>query len=118
MQEHSLVRLRAVASGSHRRAPERPGGSGMGFRRGFGLLIAVVTTAGSLAAATAASASTAESMAHFPGSFLPINATKTSQMSASQMSVEVVLQPGNAKGLSSLLDGLYTKGSADYGHWL
>jgi subtilase family serine protease len=57
-------------------------------------------------------------MAHIPGSFLPIHATKTGQMSASRMSVEVVLQPGNAKGLSSLLDGLYTKGSADYGHWL
>jgi len=39
-------------------------------------------------------------------------------MSASRMSVEVVLQPGNAKGLSSLMASLYTKGSADYGHWL
>jgi kumamolisin len=57
-------------------------------------------------------------MAHIPGSYLPIHATKTGQMSASQMSVEVVLQPGNAKGLNSLLDGLYTKGSADYGQWL
>ena len=34
------------------------------------------------------------------------------------MSVEVVLQPGNDAGLDSLLDGLYTPGSADYGHWL
>jgi subtilase family serine protease len=90
----------------------------MRFRRGFGLLIAFGLTAGSLSAAAAASASTAQSMAHVPGSFLPIHATKTGQMSASQMSVEVVLQSGNAKGLSSLLDGLYTKGSADYGHWL
>jgi kumamolisin len=57
-------------------------------------------------------------MAHIPGSYLPIHATKTGQLSASRMSVEVVLQPGNAKGLNSLLDGLYTKGSADYGQWL
>ena len=90
----------------------------MRFRRGYGLLIAGVLTAGSLSAATAASASTAQSMAHIPGSYLPIHATKTGQLSASRMSVEVVLQPGNAKGLNSLLDGLYTKGSADYGQWL
>jgi kumamolisin len=57
-------------------------------------------------------------VAHIPGSFLPLHATKTGQMSASRMSVEVVLQPGDAKGLNSLLDSLYTKGSADYGHWL
>ncbi|HTZ22393.1 MAG TPA: S53 family peptidase [Streptosporangiaceae bacterium] len=57
-------------------------------------------------------------MAHVPGSFLPIHATKTSQMSAGRMSVEVVLQPGDAQGLSSLLGSLYTQGSADYGRWL
>src|SRR5580698_7003273 len=90
----------------------------MRFRRGYGLLIAGVLTAGSLSAATAASASTAQSMAHIPGSYQPIHATKTGQLSASRMSVEVVLQPGDAKGLNSLLDGLYTTGSADYGHWL
>src|ERR1700689_5024116 len=90
----------------------------MRFRRGYGLLIAGVLTAGSLSAATAASASTAQSMAHIPGSFLPIHATKTGQMSASRMSVELVLQPGDTAGLNSLLDGLYTPGSADYGHWL
>jgi subtilase family serine protease len=93
----------------------------MNLRRGFGLLVVIVTTAASLtaaAAASAASASTAESVAHIPGSYLPIHATKTGQLSASRMSVEVVLQPGDAKGLSSLLDGLYTKGSADYGQWL
>jgi subtilase family serine protease len=90
----------------------------MRFRRGYGLLIAGVLTAGSLSAATAASASTGQSMAHIPGSYLPMHATKTGQLSDSRMSVEVVLQPGNAKGLNSLLDGLYTQGSADYGHWL
>jgi subtilase family serine protease len=57
-------------------------------------------------------------MTQIPGSFLPVSATKTGQLSARQMSVEVVLQPGNEAGLNSLLDALYTRGSADYGHWL
>jgi subtilase family serine protease len=57
-------------------------------------------------------------MAHIPGSYLPTNATKTGQLSAGRMSVELVLQPGDTKGLNSLLDALYTRGSADYGHWL
>jgi len=39
-------------------------------------------------------------------------------MSAGRMSVDLVLQPGNKAALSSLLHGLYTPGSADYGHWL
>src|SRR6202050_5798644 len=90
----------------------------MNLGRRFGLLVAVLLTPGSLSAATAAAASTARGMAHIRGSFLPIHATKTGQMSASRMSVEVVWQPANAKGLSSLRAGLYTKGSADYGHWL
>ena len=34
------------------------------------------------------------------------------------MSVEVVLRPGNQAGLTSLLNNLYTKGSAQYGKWL
>jgi kumamolisin len=90
----------------------------MNLRRGFGLLIAFGLTAGSLSAAGAASASTASSVAHIPGSYLPIHATNTGQLSASRMSVEVVLQPADKAGLNSLLDGLYTPGSADYGHWL
>jgi subtilase family serine protease len=90
----------------------------MNLRRGFGLLIAFGLTAGTLTAAAAASASTASSVAHIPGSYLPIHATNTGQLSASRMSVEVVLQPANKAGLNALLDGLYTPGSADYGHWL
>jgi subtilase family serine protease len=96
----------------------------MTLRQGFRLLVIVVTAAGSLSVAAAASAaagaptSPATSMAHIPGSYLPIHATKTGQMSASRMSVDVVLQPGNKAGLNSLLDALYTPGSADYGHWL
>ena len=96
----------------------------MTLRREIRLLVIILTAAGSLSAATAASAASGAaasgttSMAQIPGSYLPTNAIKTGQMSDSQMSVEVVLQPGNDAGLNSLLDGLYTPGSADYGHWL
>jgi subtilase family serine protease len=90
----------------------------MTLRRGFRALVVILMAAGSLAAAATASASTAKSVTQIPGSYLPANAARTGQLSARQMSVEVVLQPGNAKGLNSLLDALYTRGSADYGHWL
>ncbi len=96
----------------------------MTLRRAFGLLVVIVTAAGSVSAATAASAaggaaaSAANGVTRIPGSYLPIHATKTGQMSTARMSVEVVLQPGNEAGLNSLLDALYTRGSADYGHWL
>jgi kumamolisin len=90
----------------------------MSLRQGFRLLVIIAMAAGSLSAAATASATATNSTARIPGSFLPISATKTGQMSASQMSVEVVLQPGNEAGLNSLLDALYTRGSADYGHWL
>jgi subtilase family serine protease len=90
----------------------------MTLRRGFRALVVILMAAGSLAAAATASASTAKNVTRIPGSYLPVNAAKTGQISASRMSVEVVLQPGNAKGLNSLLDALYTKGSADYGRWL
>jgi subtilase family serine protease len=90
----------------------------MSFRHGFRLLVIIAMAAGSLSAAAMASASATNSTAHIPGSLLPISASKTGQLSTSQMSVEVVLQPGNEAGLNSLLDALYTRGSADYGHWL
>jgi subtilase family serine protease len=92
------------------------------LRRGIQLLVIVLTTAGSLTAAAAASAAgppgSAKSMAQIQGSYLAPNATKTGLMSARQMSVDVVLQPGNEAGLNSLLGSLYTPGSADYDHWL
>jgi len=59
-----------------------------------------------------------QAMAQIRGSYLPISATKTGKLSTRQMSVEVVLKPGNEAGLGSLLNALYTPGSADYGHWL
>jgi subtilase family serine protease len=71
-----------------------------------------------LSAASGAAASATRNTAQIPGSYQAVHATKTGQLSASRMSVEVVLQPGNEAGLNSLLSGLYTQGSADYGHWL
>jgi subtilase family serine protease len=95
----------------------------MTLRRGIRLLVIILTVAGSLSAVATASAdgataSAPKSMAQIPGSYLPTSAAKTGKMSASEMSVDVVLQPGNEAGLNSLLDALYTPGSADYGHWL
>jgi subtilase family serine protease len=97
----------------------------MTLRRGIRLLVIILTTAGSLTAAATASsaasgaaASGTKSLAQIPGSYLKTNATKTGQLSASQMSVEVVLQPANEAGLNSLLSSLYTPGSANYDHWL
>jgi subtilase family serine protease len=93
----------------------------MALRRKIPLLVIILTAAGALmtaATASAAAVPATNSMHQIPGSLLPINATKTGRMSASQMGVDVVLQPGNKAGLNSLLDALYTPGSADYDHWL
>ena len=65
-----------------------------------------------------AARSSGRKMTRIRGSYLSTSATNTGQLSAGQMSVEVVLQPQNEAGLTSLLSDLYTPGSADYGHWL
>jgi subtilase family serine protease len=57
-------------------------------------------------------------MSQIHGSYLPTSGTRTGRMSARQMSVDVVLQPGNAQGLNALLDAQYTRGSQDYDHWI
>ncbi|HEY6537990.1 MAG TPA: S53 family peptidase [Candidatus Dormibacteraeota bacterium] len=57
-------------------------------------------------------------MAQIAGTYLPANSTVTGQYSSSSMAVEVVLQPGNAAGLASLLANQYTPGSSQYGRWL
>jgi subtilase family serine protease len=97
----------------------------MTLRRGIRLLVIILTTAGSLSAAATAASASAGGAAHAPqgmaqirGSYLPVSGTRTGTMSARQMSVDVVLQPGNAAGLNSLLDALYTRGSSDYDHWI
>jgi kumamolisin len=74
--------------------------------------------AGSAFGAAGVSADTAATMTQIPGTYLPTTATITGQFQAPQMSVEVVLQPGNPAALSSLLTNLYTPGSAQYGDWL
>ena len=77
-----------------------------------------LVSAGAIAFVVPGAAAAARSVARIPGSYLPIKATKTGERTTGQMSVEVVLRPGNEAGLNSLLDTLYTPGSADYGHWL
>jgi subtilase family serine protease len=92
----------------------------MTLRRVIRPLVVVLMAAGSLSAVAAASAASSppSNMARIPGSYQPAHATRTGQMSAGRMSVELALQPGNKAALSSLLQALYTPGSADYGHWL
>jgi len=86
--------------------------------------MAILTTASGLLAPTAASAavgtatSSPKGMSQIRDSYLQTSAAKTGAVAAKQMSVEVVLQPGNDAGLNSLLDALYTRGSAEYGDWL
>jgi tripeptidyl-peptidase-1 len=63
-------------------------------------------------------AASSPALSAIPGSYLPANAAVTGQLQTAQMSVEVVLQPSNAAGLSSLLAGQYTPGAAQYGKWL
>jgi kumamolisin len=86
--------------------------------------MAILTAAGGLLAPTAASAavgtaaSSPKGMSQIRDSYLQTNAAKTGEVSAKQMSVEVVLQPANEARLSSVLSALYTPGSATYDHWL
>jgi len=63
-------------------------------------------------------AANAPALSAIPGTYLPTNAAVTGQLQSPQMSVEVVLQPSNSAGLSSLLAGQYTAGSPQYGKWL
>ncbi|MGH2886529.1 MAG: protease pro-enzyme activation domain-containing protein [Solirubrobacteraceae bacterium] len=62
--------------------------------------------------------SSGQKMARIRDSYLSTSATDAGQLSTGQMSVEVVLQPQNEAGLTSLLNDLYTPGKSDYGHWL
>jgi kumamolisin len=92
--------------------------------RGGALRVFVTATAllGCLVASpvvgSASAAGPAKSMTQIPGSYLALGGTKTGQLSTGQMSVEVVLQPGNEAGLNSLLVAQYTPGSAQYDDWL
>ncbi|MGH7667111.1 MAG: S53 family peptidase [Candidatus Dormibacteria bacterium] len=65
-----------------------------------------------------AAAAAPTSMAQIPGSHLLANSAVTGQFQSSEMSVEVVLEPGNGAELNGLLTNLYTPGSSEYGRWL
>ncbi|MGH7642461.1 MAG: S53 family peptidase [Candidatus Dormibacteria bacterium] len=80
--------------------------------------VVAALTAGTMGGIGVAAATTSTSMATIPGSYLPANSTVTGQLQSPTMSVEVVLQPGNSAGLSTLLANQYTPGSAQYGQWL
>ena len=82
-----------------------------------GLAMAAIGLAGTAVGAVGVSAAGTE-MTALPDSYLPTTATPLGPYQSSQMSVEVVLQPGDAAGLSSLLTALYTPGSGQYGDWL
>jgi len=88
------------------------------FRVSSTFLGVALAAAAGLGGGTALAARSAQHMTPIKGSYLPTTATETGQLSASQMSVDVVLQPGNEAGLNSLLESQYTPGSADYGQWL
>jgi subtilase family serine protease len=74
--------------------------------------------AASPALGSALAAGSAQSMTQIQGSYLSLGGSKVSQLSSSQMSVEVVLAPADDTGLSSLLTAQYTPGSAEYDDWL
>src|SRR5580698_5027170 len=83
------------------------------------LAIAAVGLAGTAVEAGGVSAAGASAaLSAIPGSYLPANGTVTGSFRSVSMSVEVVVRPGNQAGLTSLLNNLYTKGSAQYGKWL
>ena len=82
------------------------------------LAVLALGTAGTAAGTAGVGAAGPQTMEAIPGSYLPTNATPTGQYQSSEMSVEVVLQPGNGAALNSLLTNLYTPGSPQYGDWL
>src|SRR5580658_3552665 len=88
------------------------------FRVSSTFLGVAIAAAAGLGGGTALAAKSARHMTRIKGSYLPTTATQTGQLSASRMSVDVVLQPGNEAGLNSLLQSQYTQGSSEYGQWL
>ncbi len=62
--------------------------------------------------------SSGQRMTQVKGSYMATSAAKSGTLTIRRMSVEVVLRPGHAARLNSLLSSLYTPGSADYDHWL
>ena len=86
------------------------------FRVSSTFLGVALAAAAGLGGGTALAAKSARHMTRIKGSYLPTTATQTGSLSASRMSVDMVLQPSDEAGLNSLLQSQYTPGSADYGH--
>ncbi len=87
----------------------------------FATLCAIVgagLTAGTMGAIGASAATSSTAMVQIAGSYIAPNSTVTGQFQSPKMSVEVVVQPGNAAALNTLLTEQYTPGSAAYGQWL
>jgi len=74
---------------------------------GFGLVALFVSALVAAGPPGLAVASATQSMAHIPGGYLPVSAPRTGQMSTSQMSVEVVLQPAAVKSAGAARSGGY-----------
>ena len=81
--------------------------------------LAVTAFTGALASGgVAQAASSSPQLVALADSVSPTTDTITGGYSASQMQIEVALQPSDASGLASTLDSLYNPDSASYQHWL
>ncbi len=83
----------------------------------LGLAVAAFTGALASGGAALAAPSTPQLVA-LVDSVSPTTDAITGGYSASQMQIEVALQPRDASGLASTLDNLYNPDSASYEHWL
>ena len=86
-----------------------------GIVLGVGVLIAPLAALSGPASAAPATPAGFVSLAN---SVSPTTDTVTGGYSSSHMQIEVALAPSDPAGLSSVLSGLYTKGSASYQKWL
>jgi subtilase family serine protease len=90
-------------------------------RLAAGMVLGAGTLLASLVALTgpaAATSSSATGLVTFANSVSATTDAVAGNYSNSRMQIEVALVPRDESGLTSLLSGLYTKGSATYHHWL
>jgi subtilase family serine protease len=88
------------------------------MRLGVATLLGLAT-AGACALTAGASASVASARyVALSGSTVAVHGVRTGGYSSARMSVEVALAPRDEAGLNARLRSLYTKGSANYHHWL
>jgi subtilase family serine protease len=86
-----------------------------GMMLGAGTLLASLVALSGPAAATSSGATGLVTLAD---SVSATTDTNTGNYSSPSMQIEVALAPRDESGLTSLLHGLYTRGSAIYHHWL